>query len=304
MADRTNFVGKRRADARVFSTLAETLIDLSRPLAAQQGIDLDVRLHAASELRREEHQRLVERLLQSVLPLFIENEFGRPSRIGSCVLVRVKSNYYAFTAAHVTKEAGSARLGAPAGGQLLALPWSAASLSVRMPGQGTDLDTAVLVLPKSTLGDFEQCVFLADMELDDGSHLDDKSLATSYLVLGHPGSNRQVDISRETRLIRQEAFHCTTSPVDAPEYVQRGWPQRDHILLDFDHKDLPGGVNPPRLQGVSGGGIFHVSADGSAVLVAIATDNPRDARLIVGTRLRHFLATVRSLERQSLVPHS
>lgn len=74
----------------------------------------------------------------------------------------------------------------------------------------------------------------------------------------------------------------------------------DHMLLDFDHKEIRvegSRANPPKLQGVSGGGIFHVSRkrmQGS--LVAIATQNRRTSRLIVGTRIKHFLVIVRELK--------
>jgi len=52
--------------------------------------------------------------------------------------------------------------------------------------------------------------------------------------------------------------------VDAAEYLQEGMSQADHVLLDFDHKEIVLGerrVNPPRLQGVSGGGVFHISRE-------------------------------------------
>jgi hypothetical protein len=77
----------------------------------------------------------------------------------------------------------------------------------------------------------------------------------------------------------------------------------DHILLDFDHKEIVIGgrrVNPPKLQGVSGGGVFQISRQRKqGPLVAIATQNRRSSRLIVGTRIKHFLAMVRELRTKS-----
>ena len=76
-------------------------------------------------------------------------------------------------------------------------------------------------------------------------------------------------------------------------------PPLDHMLFDFDHKDIAIGgrrVTPPKLQGVSGGGIFHISRSTfQGPLVAIATKNRRNSRLIVGTRLKHFLRAARQL---------
>ncbi|MDQ1410664.1 MAG: hypothetical protein QOJ41_2399 [Acidobacteriaceae bacterium] len=61
------------------------------------------------------------------------------------------------------------------------------------------------------------------------------------------------------RHIRPRSFHYSTNPVDAAEDLQEGMSQADHVLLDFDHKEIVIGarrVKPPKLQGVSGGAIF------------------------------------------------
>jgi len=109
-------------------------------------------------------------------------------------------------------------------------------------------------------------------------------------------------VSRAERHIHQQSFHCSTNPVGAGEYLQEGISQADHVLLDFDHKEIVIGgrrVNPPKLQGVSGGGIFHISRrTNQGPLVAIATQNRRNSRLIVGTRIKYFLAMVRELKAQ------
>jgi hypothetical protein len=71
------------------------------------------------------------------------------------------------------------------------------------------------------------------------------------------------------------------------------------MLLDFDHKEIKAEgrrVGQPRLQGVSSGGIFQISRETThGPLVAIATQNRRSSRLIVGTRIKHFLAIVRTM---------
>src|SRR5262245_54606637 len=52
----------------------------------------------------DRNREIAQRLLDSVLPLFLETERGRPDRIGSCVLVRVDGNHFAFTAGHVIRD--------------------------------------------------------------------------------------------------------------------------------------------------------------------------------------------------------
>ncbi len=129
---------------------------------------------------------------------------------------------------------------------------------------------------------------------------DDRSLISYYLVLGYPASRTQVTILNERSEIRQKLFHLRTAPVEAGEYTQEGLPQPDYILLDFDHKEILIGGKPaslPMLQGVSGGGIFHVSElSPQSTLTAIATQNRRQSRLIVGTRLKHFLDAAREIK--------
>jgi hypothetical protein len=95
---------------------------------------------------------LSQRLQESVAPLFIIDR-GKPDRIGSCVLVRLDSEFYAFTAAHVIRDAGSATLFAPSegrGGKLQPLPPYTAHL--KSSGGANDLDVAVLALAARHLG--------------------------------------------------------------------------------------------------------------------------------------------------------
>ncbi|PYU21533.1 MAG: hypothetical protein DMG30_17320 [Acidobacteria bacterium] len=165
-----------------------------------------------------------------------------------------------------------------------------------------DLDVGALVLPARQLGPFQQRVFLAGTEIDQNDRPDDQGFASFYFVLGYSASRTQMKVSRAERHIHQQSFHCSTNPVGAGEYLQEGISQADHVLLDFDHKEIVIGgrrVNPPKLQGVSGGGIFHISRrTNQGPLVAIATQNRRNSRLIVGTRIKYFLAMVRELKAQ------
>ena len=304
MSKRVDFAKERRAQGRSLSDDVRELAALIQPLASQQGIDLQARLNEASARESEERRLLAERLQESVVPLFIGDSAGQPDRIGSCVLVRLDSDFFAFTAAHVVRSADSALLLAPSegrGGKLLPLPPCTAHLN--FSGSDNDPDVGVLVLPEHQLGPFRQHVFLAGTAIDQDDRPDDHGLASFYFVLGYSASRTQVKVSKAKRHIHQQSFHCSTYPVDAAEYLQEEVSQADHILLDFDHKEIVIGgrrVNPPRLQGVSGGGIFHISRETKqGPLVAIATQNRRSSRLIVGTRIKHFLAMVRELKAAS-----
>jgi len=300
VSKRIDFAKERRAQGRTLSTTVREIVRLE-PIAQHHGIDLQARLKEALARQSEEQRLLAERLQESVVPLFIGDSSGQPDRIGSCVLARLDSDLFAFTAAHVIREAGNARLFAPSegrGGKLLPLPPYTAHLS--SPEIHNDLDVGVLVLPARQLGPFQRHAFLAGTEIDQNDQPDDQGLASFYFVLGYSASRTQVKVSRSERHIYQQSFHCSTNPVDAAEYSQEKTPQADHILLDFDHEEIVIGgirVNPPKLQGVSGGGIFQISRETKkGPLVAICTQNRRNSRLIVGTRIKHFLAIARELK--------
>jgi hypothetical protein len=286
MSKRVDFAKERRAQGRSLSAGVRELAALMEPLANQQGIDLEARLNEASVRKSEEQRLLAERLQESVVPLFICDSGAQPERIGSCVLVRLDSDFFAFTAAHVVRDADAALLLAPSegrGGKLLPLPPCTAHLN--SSGGSNDLDVGVLVLPADKLGPFRHHVFLESSEIDQDDRPDDQGLTSFYFVLGYSASRTQVKTSKTRRHIHQQSFHRSTHPVAAAEYLQEGVSEADHILLDFDHKEIVirgRRVNPPKLQGVSGGGIFYISRETKqGPLVAVATQNRRNSRLIV-----------------------
>ena len=300
MSKRIDFAKQRRDQGRSLTSAVREIKAIMEPIAHQSGIDLRAILGEAAARKEKEKQLLTERLQESVVPLFIYRD-GQPNRVGSCVLVRLDSEFYAFTAAHVIRDAGAARLFAPSegkDGKLQPLPPCTAHLN--SSGSANDLDAGVLALPVRRLVAFQHHVFLSDADIDQHDLPDDQDdLRSFYFVLGYSGSRTQVKVSRAERRIHQQSFRCSTQPVDAAEYLQEGMAKSDRILLDFDHKEIHvegRRASPPKLQGVSGGGIFLIFRKVKrGPLVAIATENRRRSRLIVGTRIKHFLAIVRAL---------
>jgi hypothetical protein len=251
-----DFAQKRRTEGRSASAAVEDIIALLKPIAAQAGVDLQGRLEEAAAQKEVERRELAERLQRAVMPLFKYHR-GYPGTLGSCVLVRLDSTCYAFTAAHVLRDAGDAPLWFPPQGQgekFLSLPWRA-DLTLLVDRGG--LDIGVLMLPASTLGAFEHRVFLTGSEIDPGDQQDEAGLTSFYYVLGYSGSRTQAKVSAKTRQIKQRSFHVSSFIVSAPEYARENLSRSDHILLDYDHKEIVikrKRVTPPRLQGVSGGG--------------------------------------------------
>jgi hypothetical protein len=288
MSKRVDFAKQRRDLGRSLTSAVREITATVEPLAHQHGINLQVILDEASARKEKEKQLLTERLQESVVPLFIDRH-GQPDRIGSCVLVRLDSEFYAFTAAHVIRDASTAKLFAPSegrGGKLRPLP--PCTVHLNSSGSATDLDVGVLALEARRLGAFQHHVFLASTEIDQEDQPDDQDdLRSFYFVLGYSASRTQVKISKAERRIHQQSFRFSTQPVDAAEYLQERASKSDHILLDFDHKEIRvegRRASPPKLQGVSGGGIFQIARKVMrGPLVAIATENRRRSRLVIGT---------------------
>jgi hypothetical protein len=301
MSKKIDFAKERRDQGRSLSSAVRELTAMIEPLAHQHGIHLQRILDEASARKEEEKRLLTERLQESVVPLFIYRD-GQPDRIGSCVLVRLDSEFYAFTAAHAIRDAGSATLFAPSGGRGGKLqPLPPCTSHLESSGGANDLDVGVLALAARRLGAFQHHVFLSDADIDQHDLPDDQDdLRSFYFVLGYSASRTQVKVSKAERRIHQQSFRFSTQPVDAAEYLQERMSKSDHILLDFDHKEIrvEGRLaSPPKLQGVSGGGIFQISRKAMrGPLVAIATENRRRSRLILGTRIKHFLTIVRELK--------
>jgi hypothetical protein len=112
MSKRIDFAKQRRDQGRSLTSAVRELKATMEPRAHQAGIDLRAILDEAAARKEKENQLLTGRLQESVVPLFIYRD-GQPDRIGSCVLVRLDSEFCAFTAAYVIRDAGSARLFAP-----------------------------------------------------------------------------------------------------------------------------------------------------------------------------------------------
>jgi hypothetical protein len=271
------------------------ILSLLKAAAHDAGMDVIEIRRLAQARGAENGPILAKRLRQSVIPLFIEREKGRPDRIGSCVLVRLDSDLYAFTAGHVIKDAGNFRLWAVPGlnGTLTPLPCNT--------GFHTQyFDVGILPLRASALGGFAANVFLTGPDqIDEDNCPDDDGFATFYFVFGYPASRTQFKVSHTPPRINQQSFQLTTSPSSAEVYSKEALSRADFLLLEFDRKNtLVGGkvTTPPKLQGVSGGGVFNISRiTVNGPLVGIAIEHRQFSKTIVNTRIKHFLTFARHL---------
>ena len=87
------------------------------------------------------------------------------------------------------------------------------------------------------------------------------------------------------------------TPAPLARYRELDIDPSTHLILDYDHKQIyvdRARTNPPRLQGVSGGGVFRLRIDTPPKLVGIPTDHLKTRRVIVATKIRCVIARIRT----------
>jgi hypothetical protein len=264
-------------------------------------VDLAAILQNAAAATAKRGYDLAERLKQTVLPLYLQDERERPWPFGSCVLVRVEGRFYAFTAGHVLQKVGALSLWAPAlNGKLEVLPCTRGFVR-RNKNPLKDLDMGLIPLHASCLGPFDGYCFLDETEIDEEGNASYAILRNFYMVMGYPCSPGQSKTNYPGLKLNPKSFQLHTNPPLADLYEQEKFDKVKHIVVEFDRDDIHINrkkVTPPRLQGVSGGGIFCISHETyRGPLIAIATDHRIEARLVAGTRIRYFIEEARHINR-------
>ena len=97
------------------------------------------------------------------------------------------------------------------------------------------------------------------------------------------------------------SFQFTRLGEPPDTYLKESLDPAAHLLVEFDRENFRfkgQSITGPKVQGVIGGGMFHLADSGAAptaALVAMATKHRRPSRLIVGTRIEHFMRLAREL---------
>jgi hypothetical protein len=268
-----------------------------------ESVDLAAVLQYTATATAKRKHDLAERLKRTVLPLYLQDERERPWPFASCVLVKVEGRFYAFTAGHVLEKVGALSLWAPAlNGKLELLPCTGGFIK-RSKNPLKDLDIGLIPLHASSLGPFDGYAFLDETEIDKEGNASYAFLSNFYMVMGYPCSPGQSKVDYPALKLNPKSFQLDTNPPDADLYEQEKLDKVRHILVDFDRDDIRIAgkkVTPPRLQGVSGGGIFCISHETyQGPLIAIATDHRIEARVVAGTRIRYFMEEARRFNRTS-----
>ena len=233
---------------------------------------------------------MAHRLGPVVRPLVATSD-GRHCLAGSCVLVRLGSEVFLFTAAHVLDEP-SLLLGLQA--RFVRLEGEAIkSMPPADKGREDDsADVGIVRLASGLHGALGDTQVLSSAELDVDDRATPELPTQHYLVIGFPGSRATFNVAR--RLARFEGFVLTTTSVKPEVYQRLGFPEHAHVVLAFDQRSAksPDGRSiSPKLSGVSGGGIWNLGDSSDTThttprLAAIAAEWHQGAtKAIVGTRV-------------------
>jgi hypothetical protein len=244
-------------------------------------------------------------VIRSVLPVF-DHERQRPERVGSCVLLRIDKHPFIVTAAHVIEDIdrSGGHFTVAVGGKLIALHRDRFTTPHDHPA-----DIGLIPLRPRTAVALTQNggVFLdreqfVEREIASGTDIS-QMLANTYFAVGFPASRSYSRIQHAQNRIHVKTYsvRLTLAPTDIyPE----GLSHRTHLLLDYaPHEIVLAGrrVNPPTVQGMSGGGAFrfHRRRPETTRLVGILIERHRTARVIAATRA----AVVAELARAVIALH-
>lgn len=281
----------------LFNELLDEVVSRSdNPTAVRRQID-EIR-RQSQERSAERSERLSNQLVHSILPLFVVDERGHPVRRGSCVLVEVDDCRFALTANHVFNNGDRLlHTALPPRGPLQPLPYS-----VDFVARNTELDAAVLPLRRSDLEALGASTFLRAEDISENHHNVQDLGLNSYFTMGYPESRNYARINLPQRRVRQTSFQVTGLAAPPEAYLEESLDPSQHLAIEFDREHLRykgTQIVGPHVQGMSGGGIFHLrdrtDPHGSPALVGIGIKHRRAARLLIGTRIEHFMQLARGV---------
>ncbi len=128
-----------------------------------------------------------------------------------------------------------------------------------------------------------------------------------FYAVGYP-NNRVLPFQEDERL-RTKAFAVGAKAAPPERYREAGVSEATHLVLDFDRQQTVGreGSGPaPKLNGMSGGGVWRVGVEpGADRLAAIFTEyRERDASYIVATRIDLLVGGIGAYAAGELAPEA
>lgn len=239
-------------------------------------------------------QRLAPRAASFTTPLLWPNDGGLPELVGTCLAVRIGEYPILLTAGHVLDLADERPLAIVVDNELREIRGEVTRfrpVPERAAG-GDHIDVgAVILTPECTPNDL---LSLVDLQLIIPPH----APVDAYMVMGYPCSRNRDSLQGEQ--FRARLYHFLTKEASTEGYRTLDRDPADQIVLHFNRKDVwrpEGRFTAPNLNGISGGGVWHLAPESGiplpqAELAAIAVEWHDKARVkhVLSTRIRPLVA--------------
>lgn len=259
-------------------------------------------LRSSAEYANQRAIDQVEYIHPFVRPLMVPNGLHDVLPIGTCVLMWHRGRRYIVTAAHVLRLApesvpyiGTASRWAP-------LPGPYRSTVATGPAlRPIDRhDFAYREITELEAHGLDGCRFLSGDRVATGEpRVSVDQLRPAYLVFGYP-LNR-INLDRHARETSPNYLTYTGNLVNRETSDRHQLDPASHLYLHFDDKAAHGPAGPqraPKLDGISGGGIFRFTAGeslgdiGLPRLAGITTEHLRAQDLLAGIRIDVVLRAI------------
>lgn len=222
----------------------------------------------------------------AVRPIYLQNSRGQFELVGSSVLIRIATQSFLITAAHVMDDAKEQPLFV--GGTDSLINPEAQFYSTRKPLSGDrkddKLDLSVVPLSEDIVNKLgHSCLFLG---LDDIDAHERSEPTSGYIIIGYPGTKQPKQKGNQLDYI---PMFLGTIGVPFNEYDPCGINPNTNLLLRFTKNRVH---NKHRLEtapdphGMSGGGVWRVDGSvGRVQLVAIQHEYLHRGHLILATKI-------------------
>jgi hypothetical protein len=205
-------------------------------------------------------ERAYEKYRQAVLPIY-GTKRGTPAHIGTCFFLRVDTQRYVVTAAHVVDESENSTLYIPLGRRLLAIDGMFACTNVPVGGREADhFDFAFAAVSDEYFSgpSGPSCIEASDISLNRV-----QVETHAYMLIGYPRSKNKKPNSAK-KSIRQKIWHYYATGRSVPGlYGRLRLTGDDHICIKYEKRSRTADgewVNSIFPRGMSGGPLIDLGA--------------------------------------------
>ena len=243
----------------------------------------------------------IDTLIKFSIPLYVDDEYGRPEQFGTGFFVRAEESLYLISAAHVLDNARTNKV------YLYSTPKIRRYLTGKVittghPDQRDEdvVDIGVLKMTGEALPPYSE----VDKFPMDVSYLTPEYLPRSgkhYVIVGFPASKSRVDTIDRTTIAAPYAYRSDS--IDDSEYARHGVNAETHVVLPLDVRkgmDADGLVRTfPKPNGMSGSPIVVLyeseteDRSGLFPVVAVGTTYRKSTKVLIGGDVQFALNIIR-----------